>query len=80
VGGFMAASTFDIMVILKKYVCLSNKTSSRRGKNENTFDPYVLPTTIMGLENVDLSQEIMFSFRLQPKLGVDNVRGIHDFL
>jgi hypothetical protein len=51
----MAASTFDIMVILKKYVCLSNKTSSRRGKNENTFDPYVLPTTIMGLENVDLS-------------------------
>jgi hypothetical protein len=51
------------MAVLKKDVCLSNKPSSRRrGKKTQLMRSYVLPMLIMGLENVELSQEAMFSF------------------
>jgi hypothetical protein len=63
VGGFIAITTFDIMVILEKDVCLSNKASSRKGGMKiQLIGPYVLPMVVMGLENVELSQEIMVSF------------------
>jgi hypothetical protein len=73
VGGFIAITTFDIMVILKKDVCLSNKASSRRGGMKTQLvRHYVLPMVVMGFENVELSQEVMFSFWLKPKLRIPN--------
>jgi hypothetical protein len=51
------------MVILEKKFDYLTKLH-QKGKNENTIDPYVFPMAIMGLENVELNQKVMFHFWL----------------
>jgi len=76
---FITITTFDIVIIVEKEVCCSNKVSSSKGimkrllvlmfshDNNSSLECWVEPIN-------------MLNFYLKPKLGVNNYGGVIDFL